>query len=119
MEENISLSKYVYFNCDDGRFYLTDEAQEILYRKKELICSYSGCNDWIDQFVHEMMNLYTGSSPYNYALGTCNHHTEFPRLWEEHRSEVTEWVRKSKEKIWGKSMYACIDYIIDTVPEHE
>lgn len=119
MQEEIVLSKYVSFNCETGRFYLTNEAQNILYRQKELICSYSGCNDWIDHFVHEMMNLYSGSSPYNYALGTCNHHTQFPILWEDHKEEVINYVKKSKERTWGKAMYDCIDHIIDSVPKHQ
>lgn len=117
--EQIQVSKYIYYDCNYGRFYLTTAAQEILYNNKQLICSYSGCNDWIDHFVHEMMNLYTGNSPYNYALGTCNYHIKFPRLWKDHPNEINAYVQKSLETTWGKAMYDCIDHIIDEVPSHK
>lgn len=69
MEENIiEINKYMYFDKNLGKFYLTSEAEEIIYKKKQIICSYSGANEWLNFFTLEMMNLYTGSSPYNYAL---------------------------------------------------
>ena len=64
----IEINKYMYFDKNCGVFCLTSEASEIIYRQKEIICSYSGADEWINFFTLEMMNLYTGSSPYNHAL---------------------------------------------------
>ena len=76
----IEINKYMYFDKNCGVFCLTSEASEIIYRQKEIICSYSGADEWINFFTLEMMNLYTGSSPYNHAIGTCDHHEAFPRI---------------------------------------
>jgi len=49
-EKQININKHMYFSVEYGRFYLTSEASEIIYRQKELICSYSGVNEWIHHF---------------------------------------------------------------------
>lgn len=117
MENNtININKYMYFDKDEGWYYLTSEASEIIYRKKGIICSYSGANEWLNHFTLEMMNLYTGSSPYNYALGTCDHHEAFPRIFKENPQGLCEWVEKSLTKEWGKHMYKMIENIIDDIP---
>ena len=117
MENNIiSINKYMYFDKDYGVFQLTPEASEIIYRQKEIICSYSGADEWINDFTLEMMNFYTGSSPYNHALGDCDHHEAIPRLFKENPSGVCDWVGKSLDKEWGKRMYKMIENIIDDVP---
>ena len=117
MEGNtIKINKYICFDKDNGVFKLTDEAAEIIYRKKEIICSYSGADEWVNFFTLEMMNLYTGSSPYNYALGTCNHHEAFPRMFKENPAGVCDWVEKSLSKEWGQHMYKMIKNIIDDLP---
>lgn len=72
MEHIININKYMYFNEDIGKFCLTSEALEILYKQKSIICSYSGANEWLHDFTLELMNLYTGSSPYNHSLCDCN-----------------------------------------------
>lgn len=40
--DNIYINDYIDFNPDNGRFELSKIAQDILYRQKEVICSYSG-----------------------------------------------------------------------------
>lgn len=112
----IGINKYLYFDKNSGRFCLTSEASEIIYRQKNIICSYSGADEWINSFVLEMMNFYTGSSPYNYSLRTCDHHEAFPRFFRENKKELCEWVEKSLNKEWGIHMYQMIENIIDDVP---
>ena len=120
MEENIiGINKYMYFDKSCGRFCLTSEASEIIYRQKEIICSYSGADEWVNSFTLEMINLYTGSSPYNYALGTCDHHEAFPRIFKENPEGLCGWVEKSLTKEWGIHMYKMIENIIDDVPACE
>ena len=116
MENNIEINKYICFNRDFGVFQLTPEASEIVYRKKNLICSYSGADEWINHFVLEMMNFYTGDSPYNYAIGTVDYHKEFPEIFKSNPEGVCEWVERSLTKEWGKHMYKMIEYIIDDAP---
>ena len=121
MEERniIEINKYMYFDKDFGVFRLTSEASEIIYRQQEIICSYSGADEWINFVTLEMINLYTGSSPYNYALGTCDHHEAFPRVFKENPEGLYEWVEKSLNKEWGKHMYKMIENIIDDIPTCE
>ncbi len=121
MEEKntIDINKYMYFDKDSGVFCLTSESSELIYRKKELICSYSGADEWINNFTLEMMNFYTGSSPYNHTLGTCDHHEAFPRIFKKNKEGLCEWVEKSLNKKWGKHMYKMIENIIDDAPACE
>lgn len=117
MEKNIiEINKYMYFDKDNGVFRLTEEASEIIYRQKNLICSYSGADEWINHFTLELMNFYTGSSPYNYALGTCDYHKAFPRVFEKDKESLCGWVEESLTKEWGKHMYKMIENIIDDAP---
>ena len=117
MEENIiSINKYVYFSKEYGCFLLTQDASNIIYRQKEIICSYSGADEWINFFVLEMMNFYSGSSPYNHALGTCDFHEAIPRIFKENPDGVCEWLEKNLKKEWAKHMFKMIENIIDDVP---
>lgn len=117
MEENIiSINKYIYFDKNSCVFCLTSEASEIIYRQKQIICSYSGADEWINFFTLEMINLYTGSSPYNHALGICDHHEAFPRIFKDDPIRLCKWVEESLTKEWGKHMYKMIENIIDDIP---
>ena len=99
MKENIiRINKYLYFDKDCGVFALTNEASEIIYRKKEIICSYSGADEWCNHFVCELIDLYSGCSRYNYALGTIVHETEIPEIWKYNKDSVCDWVEKSMLK---------------------
>lgn len=112
----IEINKYMYFNKKIGRFALTREATEIIYRQKEIICSYSGADEWVNFFTLEMMNLYTGLSPYNHTLGNCDYHKDFPQVFKEDKEKLFGWVEASLTKEWGKKMYAMIENIIDDLP---
>lgn len=112
----IEINKYMYFDKTTGKFRLTSEGSDTIYHKKNLICSYSGADDWIHSFTLEMMNFYTGSSPYNYTLNSCNHHEAFPRIFKENPEDTCEWVEESLTKDWGIHMYKMIEVIIDDVP---
>lgn len=114
MKENIiSINKYLYFDKERGVFALTDEASEIIYRKKEIICSYSGADEWCNHFVCELIDLYSGSSKYNYALGTTVHETAIPEIWKENKDGVCEWVERSMNKEWGKRAFDMLITVID------
>lgn len=116
MENQIQISKYLYFDTEYGRFYLTNEAQEIIYRQKEIICSYSGSNEWANHFACELIDLYTGASQYNYALGTIIHEKEIPEIWKTNKESVIGWVNKFKDQAWAKSAFSAFDMVIDTLP---
>lgn len=112
-KDNIRVNKYVYFDVEYGRFYLTSEALNIIYRQKELICSYSGSNEWIHHFTCEMIDFCSGASIYNYALGTVKHETEIPKIFSSNKDAVVDFIRKTTEKPWGIKMYKMIENIID------
>ena len=113
MDNTIQISKHICFDTESGRFHLTSNAQEIIYRKKELICSYSGSNEWANHFVCEMIDFCSGSSIYNYALGTTQHEKRIPEILKINKEGLIDWIIKSKEKPWGKVMYEFIDRLID------
>ncbi|MBU3186566.1 hypothetical protein [Clostridium estertheticum] len=113
MKNEISINKYMYFDTEMGKFYLTSIASEIIYRKKELICSYSGANEWINHFTCGLIDFYSGSSIYNYALGTTEHEKEIPRILKISKEAVIDFINKSIEEPWGKLVYRMIENIID------
>lgn len=81
-----------------------------------MIGSYSGASEWINYFTLEMMNFYTGLSPYNFALGSYDHHEKFPIIFKENKEGLCEWVKRSLDEEWGKHMYKMIENIIDDAP---
>ena len=115
-KDRITINKYMYFDKINGVFRLTSEASNIIYRQKEIICSYAGADEWINFFTLEMTNLYTGASPYNYALDTCDHHEAFPRLFKQNKDFLFKWVENSITTEWGTRMYKMIENIIDDLP---
>jgi hypothetical protein len=116
MEENkIEINKHMTFDTECGRFFLTSEASEIIYRQKGLICSYSGSNEWIHHFTCEMLDLCSGASIYNYALGTIRHEEEIAKIFKTNREAVINFINKTTQEPWGKKMYELIEKIIDEV----
>jgi len=114
VEENtIKINKYMYFNTENGYYYLTSEASELVYRKKNLICSYSGSNEWIHHFTCEMLDFCSGLSIYNYALGTVQHEKRIKELWKENKDIVINFVKRTIEESWSKKMYQFIETIIE------
>jgi hypothetical protein len=116
MENNIiEINKHMYFDKENGRFYLISEASELIYREKGLICSYSGANEWIHHFTCEMLDLCSGASIYNYALGTIRHEEEITNIFKTNKDAVIDFVNKTTQEAWGKKMYELIEKIIDEV----
>ena len=118
MEENmkIEINKHMYFDKEMCTFYLTHEASNIIYREKNIICSYSGSDEWIHHFTCEMLDLYSGSSIYNYALGTYKHKERFNELVQEGQKEVViEFIERSLTEQWSLNMYKSISFVIDNL----
>ena len=111
--DKIEINKYLYFDKESGRFALTSEASEIVYREKNVICSYSGADEWCNHFVCELIDLYSGSSKYNYSLGTTVHEARIPQLWQDDRDGVCAWIEDAMEKEWGKHAFSMFLSIID------
>lgn len=119
MENIIEINKYLYFDKDTGRFSLTDEASEIIYRKKQIICSYSGADEWCNHFVCELLDLYSGLSVYNYALGTCKHEEEIPEVFNANKDGLFDWIERNMKREWGKKAFDMMVTIIDDLPERD
>lgn len=118
LENTIYINDYISFNPDHGRFELTSKAQEIIYRQKNIICSYSGSVEWGHEFFCELIDLYSGSSKYNYALGTVVHKEQIEKMYNKgHRDEVTEWVKRHKDDYWFTKAAAMFAKIIEDLPE--
>jgi hypothetical protein len=117
LEENkIAISKHCYFDTESGYFYLNNETSEVIYREKGIICSYSGANEWCNHFMCELIDLFSGSSQYNYALGTTIHEKEIPKIWKDNKQSVIDWINKSKAKDWFKAAAKMFDEVIDNLP---
>lgn len=116
-ENNININEYMYFDKECGKFFLTSEALEIIYRKKNVICSYSGANEWIHHFTCEMLDLYSGSSKYNYSLGQTVHENELPEIFKQNKAGVIEWIERIQGEEWGIHMFATIKNIINDLVE--
>lgn len=112
---NIEINEYLYFDVEHGRFYLTSEAQEIIYREKDIISSYSGSNNWCNHFVCELIDLYSGASKYNYCIDSVVHEKSIPVLWkdEESKNGVIKWIDRIKDEEWGKHCFQMFKNIID------
>lgn len=41
----LTISKNLVWDDEFGRFYLSSDAQETIYREKNVICSYSGSSE--------------------------------------------------------------------------
>ena len=117
--DNIYINDYIEFNPESGWFELSLMSQEILYRKKGVICSYSGCVEWGHKFFCELLDLYSGDSQYNYALGTVIYSKEIEEMYKTgHSEEVINWVEKHKNDYWFTKAAAMIASIIKDVPEY-
>lgn len=112
----ISINKYLYFDKTYGKFFLTNEATQIVYEQKEIICSYRGVNEWCNHFVCELIDLYSGSSKYNYAIGTIVHETEIPEAFKTNKDSVCNWIEKFMKKECGKRAFNMLVAIIDDLP---
>lgn len=116
----IVINDYITFDSDFGKFNLTAKAQEIIYRQKQIICSYSGCNEWCHFFFCELLDLYSGSSIYNYALGTFMHMEQIDDMYRGgHAEEVTEWIEKHKDDEWFQKAADMLVKIIDDLPIYQ
>ncbi len=111
--ENININKHMYFDTTYGKFFLTHDTGEMIYRQKGLICSYSGANEWIHHFTCEMLDFYSGKSIYNYALNSYRHKDELAKIFKEDKDVVINFINASIEESWGKKMYKTIENIID------
>lgn len=117
-EELIYINDYISFDTEDGIFRLSDMAQNILYREKEVICSYSGSVEWGHMFFCELLNLYSGGSPYNYALGTNDYAKDIEKAYKSgHQKEIEEWVERKKSEEWFCKAAAMLGNIIRDLPK--
>jgi len=114
---SIAIGKYIDFNR--GSFWLNREAGEIIYHVKEIICSYSGASEWCNVFFCSLIDLYSGSSPYNYALGTTDHKREIPEIWKTNPQSVVEWLNKSASKDWFVRCVQAFEFVFENLPTEE
>lgn len=118
INDSIYINDYLSFDPDDGWFKLSAKAQEILYRQKQVICSYSGCVEWGHNFFCELLDLYSGDSQYNYALGTVVHKDQIEKLYKDGKKDgVINWVERHKDDYWFSKAAIMLANIINDVPE--
>lgn len=116
---NIEINKYIQFDVERGIFCLSDEASNMIYRQKELICSYSGADEWCNHFICELFDVYSGSSVYNHAVNSYRHEERIKGLFEKDRDKLIDWVKDSINNKWSNKVYNMIVTIIDDLPESD
>lgn len=63
-----------------------------------MICSYSGTDEWCNHMICELIDLYSGLSPFNHSLGTCKHENELSKYWSENTNGVINWFENSSKQ---------------------
>lgn len=89
---------FAYF--EDGAFKLNEEGIKILHDESKLITSYSGVNYWCNHFICELLDLYSGTSEYNYSLGTIQHQKEIAQGWNNNKDSIIQWFYTNSDKLW-------------------
>lgn len=62
-----------------------------------------------------MLDFCSGSSIYNYALGTIKYEEEIEKIFKTNKEAVINFINKSLEESWSIKMYKLIENIIDEV----
>ena len=117
MNDNIIINDYISFNPIYCRFELSSEAQELLYRKKQVICSYSGCIEWGHDFFCQLLDFYSGMSIYNHTIGCFKHKEEFEQ-GQSCPKEVSIWIKKHKNDEWFVKAANMMESIINDAPKY-
>lgn len=89
---------FAYF--EDGSFKLNEEGIKILHDESKLITSYSGVHYWCNHFICELLDLYSGTSEYNYSLGTIQHQKEIAQGWNNNKDSIIQWFYTNSDKLW-------------------
>ena len=71
---------FAYF--EDGSFKLNAEGAKILHDESKLITSYSG------------------TSEYNYSLGTIQHQKEIAQGWSNNKDSIIQWFYTNSDRLW-------------------
>lgn len=117
MDKIIAVNDYLYFDDKRCHFYLTNEASEIIYREKGVICSYSGANEWCHHFFCELLDLYSGGSIYNYSLGSYRHEEMIRELCKEgHADEVVGWFVRHVDDAWFQAASKAFVAVFEGLP---
>ena len=106
--DNIYLSVFLWNTKITFMFCLENDSW--LY--ENYICSHSGINEWLNDFINELYELYSGNSRYCHALGTCSL-KDYARIIEnENESEYSTKKKYSAEQV-VKHIKNLIEYFTD------
>lgn len=116
-EKVFPIDSYLAFDARFGRFILTDTASEIIYREKGIIRSYSGADEWCHNFFCQLMNLFSGSSPYSPVLRNVDFEEDIKEAYRTgHSKEVIDWMAKHKDDHWFICAVVEFHELIDSLP---
>lgn len=117
MDKNvIELNSYVHFDRSSKKFIATDKAAHILYREKNIICSYSGIDERTHFFICELINLYSGHNVYNHSLSDIDYAKSFERCSIE---DIERWMERVKKEEWFIKAIDMFSKIIEDIPNYE
>ena len=106
--DNIYLQIFLWNNSITFMFYLQDD--NWLYQN--YIDSHSGITEWLNDYINELYELYSGNSGYCYAFGTCSL-KDYRRIIEnENKDNYSNEKRYSVEQV-VKNVKNLIEYFTD------
>lgn len=112
-KKEILIGKYVIFN--DGLFLPNEKVSELLYTNTELICSYSGVTAWCNHVICELIDIYSGTSIYNYAFNCYKLEEKIKNDWNRTPELVIDWIFNILEKEWFKLVISSFENIIESI----
>lgn len=112
-KKEILIGKYVIFN--DGLFLPNEKVSELLYTNTKLICSYSGVTEWCNHVICELIDIYSGTSIYNYAFNCYKHEEKIKNDWNRTPELVIDWIFNILEKEWFKLVISSFENIIESI----
>lgn len=117
VQDYIEINKYVYYSKEDCKFFLTNEAGNIIYREKNVISSYSGANEWCNHFICELMDVYNGVSLYNHAIGCFSYEKLFQDAVEGtddiDSESAFDYIKNYAESKVGSKVFSLFEHVID------
>lgn len=106
--DNIYLQIFLWNNSITFMFYLEDD--KWLYNN--FINSHSGITEWLNDYINELYDLYSGNSNYCHAFGTCSLKEYKTIIENKNKDEYSTEKRYNVEQV-VKNIKNLIEYFTD------
>lgn len=118
MEEDknkVRISEHLLFDISKGKFVLNPSTAEEIYREKHLIESYSGCDEWCNHTMCELLDVCSGVSIYNHTIGCFEHEKRLPE-WAS-PDKMLYWLNSKRPRDSFKKAVTMFEFIVNNLPK--